>query len=241
MNNNIFNIDVVPEIPNVHRPGTIYINGLKYANQIPEDAPEMFLIAGEHLGARYLEEGANKDVVASVSMIHSVDSNKIYVVVGHPGYKFPEPDDVTRYYLDSTTNSLYTAIGNPRVNGYRRMDGVDEAEDDRPYVVYQDDPALPIIYVYTNYTIEGGAEIDNVKVLYADIKEGDDEPEYPWNDEYAPSTVITVGSMEELYNLTPNFLGVYKVITGEGPVYYVYNPYNLVEQDYFNFNCDVIY
>ena len=239
-NKNIFNIEVVSKIPDIQRQGTIYINALKYTNEMPEDLPETFLLAGEHLGARYLEEGVNKDVVANVSLIHSIDSNKIFVTAGHPGYRFPIPEDPTRYYLDSTTNKLYTAVANPKVNGYKLIEGIDVGPDEgRPYVIYQDDESLPVIYVYTHYNTADGSLIDNIRVLYQDINE--EITREPDNADYAPSTVVTVSSIDELHHLTPNFLGVYKVLSGEKPSFYLYNPYNLVEQEYFNFNCDVIY
>ena len=59
---------------------------------------------------------------------------------------------------------------------------------------------------------------------------------------YLPISVVVVHSEEELHSLTPSFLGVYKVVHDDGTFNaYIYNPYDKVNQDYFKFNCDVLY
>ena len=230
MNNNTFDIEVGAFIPTEMTPGKIYINALRYANKIPRDFDENFLIMSKPKS--YLGAGVTKEVVACVNNENRVDSDKIYITPGHPGYKIAEPTDSTRYYLDSTKNILYKPVENPRVNGYRSLEFLKEQA-----VVYQDGSTSPYIYVYGDYmeTIE----IESVAILYDTLSTSESEGEAST---YLPISVVVVHSEEELHSLTPSFLGVYKVVHDDGTFNaYIYNPYDKVNQDYFSFNCDVFY
>ena len=230
MNNNTFDIEVGAFIPTEMTPGKIYINALRYANKVPRDFDENFLIMSKPKS--YLGAGVIKEVVACVSNENRVDSDKIYITPCHPGYKIAEPTDSTRYYLDSTKNILYKPVENPRVNGYRNLEFLKEQE-----VVYQDGSTSPYTYVYGDYTET--IEIESVSILYDTLSTSESEGEAST---YLPISVVVVHSEEELHSLTPSFLGVYKVVHDDGTFNaYIYNPYDKVNQDYFKFNCDVLY
>lgn len=230
MNNNTFDIEVGAFIPTEMTPGKIYINALRYANKVPRDFDENFLIMSKPKS--YLGAGVTKEVVACVNNENRVDSDKIYITPCHPGYKIAEPTDSTRYYLDSTKNILYKPVENPRVNGYRNLEFLKEQE-----VVYQDGSTSPYIYVYGDYPET--VEIESVSILYDTLSTSESEGEAST---YLPISVVVVHSEEELHSLTPSFLGVYKVVHADGTfTAYIYNPYEKVAQDYFSFNCDVLY
>ena len=230
MDNNTFDIEVGTFIPTEMTPGKIYINALRYANKVPRDFDENFLIMSKPKS--YLGAGVIKEVVACVSNENRVDSDKIYITPCHPGYKIAEPTDSTRYYLDSTKNILYKPVENPRVNGYRNLEFLKEQE-----VVYQDGSTSPYTYVYGDYTET--IEIESVSILYDTLSTSESEGEAST---YLPISVVVVHSEEELHSLTPSFLGVYKVVHDDGTFNaYIYNPYDKVNQDYFKFNCDVLY
>ena len=230
MNNNTFDIEVGAFIPTEMTPGKIYINALRYANKVPRDFDENFLIMSKPKS--YLGAGVTKEVVACVNNENRVDSDKIYITPCHPGYKIAEPTDSTRYYLDSTKNILYKPVENPRVNGYRNLEFLKEQE-----VVYQDGSTSPYTYVYGDYTET--VEIESISILYDTLSTSESEGEAST---YLPISVVVVHSEEELHSLTPSFLGVYKVVHDDGTFNaYIYNPYDKVNQDYFKFNCDVLY
>ena len=146
MESNIFNIDVVENIPEEKTPGTVYINGCKYDNEIPlenrieqrhgyftqpgpnDDVQEnkRFLLIGSEKEVKdYLGLGVDKEVVAALPN-NDVDMRSIFITPHHPGYTVVEPEG-SRYYLDSETYKLYYAVDNPRVNGYIRISDADES------------------------------------------------------------------------------------------------------------------
>lgn len=232
MDKNKFEIDIVTQIPEEKVPGKVYINGTKYANVMPEELPETFLITDEPIEETgYLGCGVHKEVIACVGA-ESVPNDKIFVTVRHPGYTIPIPEDPTRYYLDSKGYNLYKPVENPRINGYRELEYAGEL-----FVVYQDTTDGPNIYVYS----DDGAEDTCVTVIYEVLEELND-----WSEEEEankrPASMFVVKSLEEMYEQEPGFLAIYKVIKEDGTfVTYIYNPYDLVEQDYFNFNVDALY
>ena len=230
MSNNTFDIEVGAFIPTEMTPGKIYINALRYTNKVPYGDNGSFLLVSKPKS--YLGAGVTKEVVACVSNENRVDSNKIYVTPGHPGYTIAEPLDSTRYYLDSNKNILYKPVENPRVNGYRNLEFLKEQE-----VVYQPGSTEPYVYVYGDYmeTIE----IESIPILFDTLSTSESEEEASQS---LPLSVVVVHSEEELHSLTPSFLGVYKVVHADGTfTAYIYNPYEKVAQDYFSFNCDVFY
>lgn len=224
--NNIFNIEVGSYIPDDMTPGNIYVNALQYANKMPADIPERFLIASKP--RTYLGRGPIKEVVACVSNDNRVSSDKIYITPKHPGFKVPEPTDTTRVYLDSTNNILYKPVENPRENGYRPLKYIKEQE-----VVYQESTTDPYVYAYGDDIAT--EEVEQMVLMYDTISVGVSSDSLPLN-------VVVVRSLEELHSLTPCFMGVYKVVNEDGTFSaYLYNPYDAIQQDYFKFNCDVFY
>lgn len=242
MDNNKFRIEVVTNIPQEKEPGVLYINASMYADKI-ENYGSKFLIHGIVRDQQieesvkepkeYLGYGVDKDVIACVSDSNSIDSDRIIVTPQHPGFDILEPDS-SMFYLDSRFNKLYAAVDEPRVNGYRVLSSVKEQE-----IIYQDDITKPIIVTYADYS--DTQEVETVQIFYEEIGMDDESgEEYT---KYLPSNVIEVHSEEELHNLTPSFLGLYKVINDADNTFvpYIYNPYTEIKQEFFNFNCDVIY
>ena len=108
MSNNTFDIEVGAFIPTEMTPGKIYINALRYTNKVPYGDNGSFLLVSKPKS--YLGAGVTKEIVACVSNENRVDSVKIYVTPGHPGYTIAEPLDPTRYYLDSNKNILFEKV-----------------------------------------------------------------------------------------------------------------------------------
>ena len=236
MNKNIFEINVVDnEIPEEVTPGTIHINMGLYSSKISDSALKregMFLLRGPEPVYTYLNYGANKEVMWDLSNTCRIDSRKVIITPQHPGYRFPEPDTI-RFYLDSKYNSLYSPVDNPRVNGYRRLEHFNERD-----VVYQDTVTQPYIHINADYT--DTIEIEDVYVYYDDL-----DMDIGAVEEYSKSissNIIIVHSEEELHSLIPTFLGLYMVVNPDSSyVPYIYNPYDLIQQDFFLFTFDSLY
>ena len=235
MNNNIFKVNVVDEIPAGIDPGNIFINMGNYSNVISdEDLKEQgnFLVRGpQEFVYSYLNRGVNRDIVWDVSGTYRIDTKKIFITPLHPGYRFVEPD-ATRFYLDSKYNNLYAPIENPRVNGYRVLEHFNEWD-----VIYQDTPTSPIVYVNADYMETVVEEFEYI--YYEDLDMGSSAEEYAKS---LSTSIIIVHSEEELHALNPTFLGLYVVKHADGTsTPYVYNPYILIQEDFFICNCNALY